>query len=228
MCLQYEFDSLHLGVGKLVDQRHISWSQIAKLTPPARVGNLDAQNSVNKIERAGPVCDGATTRKVPGQQSALAGGRAPNGVRDKSIKAGSCVIQIGLQLNGYIETEEAIVAPEKCGALLRRAADPTVSTLSDLRCNRSLGTLLGQLPEMPCRVQAAAAALGAAAARRIIFAIVQVVVVGQLFSWSNVAQGDHPHLPSDLIGLAVRLARVVDERGHTVAINDLLASVETE
>src|SRR5205085_5189210 len=64
--------------------------------------------------------------------------------------------------------------------------------------------------------------------RRIALAVVQVVVVGQLFARGNVAQGDDPHAPALLVGVTVRIARMVDERGHAVSIDQLVASAQPE
>ena len=78
------------------------------------------------------------------------------------------------------------------------------------------------------RIKAAAAALRSAIAGSVIVSVVETVVVGQLFSRFNVAQRNDPHLPSDLIGFAVRFAAMIDERCNAIAIDDALAAVEPE
>jgi len=54
------------------------------------------------------------------------------------------------------------------------------------------------------------------------------VVVGQFFSGFDVAQRDDPHLAANLVGLAVRLARVIDERRYAEAVDDLFAAVQSK
>ena len=77
-------------------------------------------------------------------------------------------------------------------------------------------------------IETAAATLRSAAARSVILSIIEVVVVGQLFARRDVAQRDDPHLAANLIGLAVRLAGMIDEGSDSVAIDDALAAVESE
>src|ERR1035438_745398 len=92
--------------------------------------------------------------------------------------------------------------------------------------SRSLLPLLLQFPQMRRRIQTPAAALHSTEARSLILAIVQVVIVGQFLPGLDVAQGDDPHLAADLVGFAVRLARMIHKRRHSTALNDHLSPVQ--
>jgi hypothetical protein len=59
-------------------------------------------------------------------------------------------------------------------------------------------------------------------------AIKEVVVIGELFSGFNVAEGHNPNAVVDLIGLAVWITCMVHERGHAKAVNNCVAVVHGE
>src|SRR5271169_1467163 len=93
---------------------------------------------------------------------------------------------------------------------------------------RGLGALFREFPQVRRRIQTSPAALRPAETGRVIVAIVEVVVIGQFFSRRDIAQRDDPHLPPYLIGLTVRSARMIDEGGHAVAVNNAFAAVQSE
>src|ERR1700723_700437 len=113
-----------------------------------------------------------------------------------------------------------IVASENIASLLRESRRFGRSGSDRLRLRR-LGTLLRDLAQMPRRIEASATTFRSAQARRIVFAIVQVIVVSQFFSGGNIPQRDDPHLAANLVGLAVRLAGMIDEGRDPVAVNNL-------
>jgi len=77
-------------------------------------------------------------------------------------------------------------------------------------------------------VHAAPAFWHAAIARSIVFAIKQAVVVGQLFAGLDIAQSNNPNVSRNDVGFAVGLTGMVDKRSNAVAIDHVLAAVETE
>ena len=79
-------------------------------------------------------------------------------------------------------------------------------------------------------IHGAAASLGAAMADRLIVfvTIVEVVVVGEFFSRSDVAQGDDPDVFVKLVSLAVGIAAVIDERRDAIPVDDVFALADAE
>src|SRR5262249_33229743 len=58
--------------------------------------------------------------------------------------------------------------------------------------------------------------------------IVDVVIVGQFFTGSNITKGDDPDAAFDLVGLTIRPARMVDEGSHAKTIDDGFAAIHAE
>jgi hypothetical protein len=77
------------------------------------------------------------------------------------------------------------------------------------------------------REHSLSAALQPAIARRLLVyvAIEEVVVIGELFSGFNVAQGHDPDSVVDLIGFAIWITRMIHKSGHAEAVNDRVAVV---
>lgn len=59
-------------------------------------------------------------------------------------------------------------------------------------------------------------------------AVVEVVVVGQLFAGSDISQGENPDAFARLFCFAVGVAGMVEEHGSTVAVDDLLSIADAE
>lgn len=78
------------------------------------------------------------------------------------------------------------------------------------------------LAHLPIRVHRSAAPGRATVTHRLVVvgAVVQAIVVGNLFSSYDIADGLDPDPAAALLGLAVRLTAVVDEHRHGVAIDD--------
>lgn len=57
------------------------------------------------------------------------------------------------------------------------------------------------------------------AASIVLVAIVQVVVVGELFPWRDAAQRHHPNASTQLFRFAIGVAGVVDVHRHAVTID---------
>jgi hypothetical protein len=74
------------------------------------------------------------------------------------------------------------------------------------------------------------AILKAAIARRFLtyVAIKEVVVIGELFSGFDVAQGHDPYAIVDLVGLAVWITSMVHESSHAKAIDNGIAVIHSE
>ena len=58
--------------------------------------------------------------------------------------------------------------------------------------------------------------------------VVEIVLVEKLFAGGDVAAGDNEHAASDVFGLAVRCAGVVEEHAGAEAVNDLVAVADAE
>ena len=79
------------------------------------------------------------------------------------------------------------------------------------------------------RVHRLAAIGGAAvAAGFVLIAVVQVVVIGQLFACGDVANRRNPYPAANLFGFAIGIAGVVDEHRGAVAVDDLFAVAQAE
>src|SRR5581483_5858588 len=80
------------------------------------------------------------------------------------------------------------------------------------------------------RIHTTAALGSATVADRFVFqvAVVQVVVVTQFFARGNVPLGDDPDPSFDLVGLTIRIAAMIDERGQAIAVDDVLAVVQSK
>src|SRR5277367_6115474 len=91
---------------------------------------------------------------------------------------------------------------------------------------RSLSSLLGDLAHVHRRIQTSPASFCSAQTRSVLLAIEKAIVVSQLFSHRNIAQSNNPHLAPDLIRFAIWLATMIDETGHSIAVDNFLAAVE--
>src|SRR6185437_14352867 len=79
------------------------------------------------------------------------------------------------------------------------------------------------------RVHGLAAVGGSAVAGGfIVVAVVEVVVVGEFFAGGDVANGFNPDATSNFVGFAIRVAGVVEEHGHSVAVDDDGAVADAE
>src|SRR5271165_3931345 len=70
------------------------------------------------------------------------------------------------------------------------------------------------------RVHASAAVLAATIARRLVLPVVEPVVVRDFLAGLQITQRLDKDTAVNLIRLAIRIARVVDEHGHAMAVND--------
>ena len=79
------------------------------------------------------------------------------------------------------------------------------------------------------RIHGAAAFFGAAVADGfVVAAVVEAVIVGDLFARGDWTDGLDPDAAADFAGFAVGVATVVDEHGHAVAVDDDLAGAESK
>ena len=79
------------------------------------------------------------------------------------------------------------------------------------------------------RVHGAAAPFCAAVADGLVRApVVEAVVVGNLFSRLDFADGRDPDASADLLGLTIRVAAVVNEHGHAMTVDDDGAVTESK
>lgn len=65
----------------------------------------------------------------------------------------------------------------------------------------------------------AAAGSAAVAGGLVLVSIVEVVVVGQLLSGRDIANGNDPDASSYLVGFAIGIAGMIDEHGHAVSVD---------
>src|SRR6266852_3335036 len=111
----------------------------------------------------------------------------------------------------------------------KRSERPDCSTGERVyRTARGLRSCPGHFAQVRRRVHAAPAARGAAQAGRILFAIEEVVVVGEFLPALDIAPRDDPDPSPDDVGLAIWPAGMVDEGSHAVAVHDVLAAIESE
>ena len=116
-----------------------------------------------------------------------------------------------------------------CSKIKTIGKDPIVAPRAGLSGRaRLLRSGPGHFAKVRSRVDAAPAAWGAAQAGRILFAVEEVVVVGEFFTGLDIAPRDDPDPSPDDVGLAIWLAGMIDKRGHTVAVHDVLAAIESE
>src|SRR5215471_404074 len=75
----------------------------------------------------------------------------------------------------------------------------------------------------PASLQAAVTGSGFAR-----IAVKEVVIVGQFFAGLNIARGNDPDAIIDLVGFAVRIARMVYKGRHAEAVNNRVAIIHGE
>ena len=78
------------------------------------------------------------------------------------------------------------------------------------------------------RIHAAPASSGAAETWSIVFAIKQVVVVGELLACFHIPACDHPDVPRDDVSFTIWLAGMINERCHSETIDHMLSAIEAE
>src|ERR1700751_3917897 len=79
-------------------------------------------------------------------------------------------------------------------------------------------------------IHRAAATLGSAPAQRfvVIVAVIEVIVVGQLFAGGDVTQRQDPDVLVEFVGLAIGIAAMINESRHAVAVHYVLALTDAE
>src|SRR5271166_1391925 len=83
-------------------------------------------------------------------------------------------------------------------------------------------------PDLPRGIHAAATALAAAMARGFVFPVVQPVVVGEFLPRTQVSHRSNEDTPINLVHFAIRVAGMINEHSHPVAIDDDCAIADSE